>query len=433
MEVKIEKLENNLIGLDIEIDAEMAAQEYSKACKRLSENISIPGFRRGKAPRNIVERHVGEGRIKQESLNRLLPAIFADAISEHQLDIATEPYVEDFNFELGQNVTVKAKVELKPEVNIKSYKGLDIEVEKAEEDNSDAIEKELESIAQRFTKLENITDRAAEATDIVMIDFDGSVDGEKIQGGSAKNYQLDLGNSNFIEGFADQIVGHELGEQFDINVTFPETYQEEKLQGKPAVFKIKLNEIKAKKLPEINDELAQKVGPFGTLDELKKDIQSYIEKQSENEQKAKVQNAVLDKILGEAEVEIPDSMINREAKILMDEFQQKITSQGMSWEQFLDAQGQEKIWENLRDEAEKRIKNSLVLSHIAKEEEIKADDNEFEKHISEMAALYKTDAETIYNQISKEPMMVQSIVQQIASQKIIDFLVENNNINYVTK
>lgn len=432
MEVKIEKLENNLVQLNIEIDAEMAANEYSKSCKKLGEMVSIPGFRKGKAPRNIVERQVGEARIKQEALNRLLPAIFADTISENQLDIATEPYVEDFNFEVGQNVTVVAKVELKPEVKIESYKGLEIEVESTAKDES-ALEKELESIAQRFTKLENVTDRAAEASDIVMIDFDGSVDGEKIAGGSAKNYQLDLGNSNFIEGFADQIVGHELGENFDINVTFPETYHEEKLKGKPAVFKIKLNEIKTKQMPEINDELAQKVGPFGTLDELKKDIQSYIDKQAEMEQKNKAQNAVLEKVVEVAEVDIPDSMINREAKILMDEFQQKITSQGMSWEKFLDSQGQEKIWDNLRDEAEKRIKSSLVLSHIASEEGIKAADDEFDKHIKEMAELYKTDEKTIYSQISKDPMMVQTIVQQIASQKIIDFLVENNNINYVTK
>lgn len=432
MDVKIEKLEKNLVKLDISIDAEIAAEEYSKAARALSNSITIPGFRKGKAPRNMVEKHVGETRIKHETLNKILPAIFANAISENNLEVASEPYIESFDFEIGKDAKVIAKIELKPEVVIKQYKGLTIDVEPFKKDET-LLEKELDNIAQRFTKLEDVTDRAAEKSDIAVIDFDGSVDGEAIKGGSAKNYQLDLTNSNFIEGFADQIIGHNIGETFDINVSFPEDYHEENLKGKPAVFKIKLHGLKAKKYPVIDDELAQKVGPFGSLDELKKDIQSYIDKQAETESKVRVQNAILEAVIEQAEVEIPDGMVNREAKILMDEFQQKITSQGMSWEKFLDSQGQEKIWENLRQEASRRIKNSLVLSHIAKVEDIQIDDAEFEKRIGEMAKLYKTDETTIYRQISKDPMMVQSIMQQIVSQSITDFLVENNKINYVTK
>ena len=432
MEVKVEKLEKNLVKVEISIDAETAAQEYSKASRYLSNNISIPGFRKGKAPRNIVEKHVGDTRIKHEALNRMLPAIFANAISENKLDVAMEPYIESFDFELGQDAKIVAKIELKPEVVISSYKDLTVDVEVAAKDET-AVDKEIENIAQRFTKLEDVTDRAATDKDVAIIDFDGSVGGEVIKGGSAKNYQLDLANSNFIEGFADQIIGHNAGENFEINVTFPESYHEENLKGKEAIFKIKLHSIKTKKYPSIDDELAQKVGPFGSLDELRKDIQSYIDKQVDMENKVKVQNAVLEKVIEQAEVEIPDSMINKEAKVLMDEFQQKITSQGMSWDKFLDSQGQEKIWENLRSEASKRIKNSLVLSHISKVENIDVDDSEFENRIKEMAKLYKTDERTIYSQISKDPMMVQSIMQQIISQSITDFLVENNKINYLTK
>lgn len=432
MEVKIEKLEKNLVKLDISIDAESAAQEYSKACRVLSNNIAIPGFRKGKAPRNIVEKHVGEARIKHEALNKMLPAIFAGIISENDFEIATEPYVESFDFELGQEAKIVAKIELKPEVVLKKYKGLTIDVEVASKDEK-AVDREIDNIAQRFTKLEDVTGRPASKDDVVSIDFDGSVNGESIKGGSAKNYQLDIANSNFIEGFSDQIIGHNIGESFEINVTFPEGYHEENLKGKPAVFKIKLHSIKTKKYPAIDDELAQKVGPFGSLDELKKDIQSYIDKQFEMENKVKIQNAVLEKVIELAEVEIPDGMVNKEAKILMDEFQQKITSQGMSWEKFLDSQGQEKIWEGLREEAAKRIKNSLVLSHISKVEDINVDDSEFENRVAEMAKLYKTDERTIYSQISKNPVMVQSIMQQIISQSITDFLVENNKINYLTK
>lgn len=432
MDVKIEKLEKNLIKLDISIDAEIATEEYSKAARALSNSITIPGFRKGKAPRNMVEKHVGETRIKHETLNKILPAVFANAISENNLEVASEPYIESFDFEIGKDVKVVAKIELKPDVVIKKYKGLTVDVEPFAQDET-LVDKELENIAQRFTKLEDVTGRAAEKGDIAVIDFDGTVDGEAIKGGSAKNYQLDLGNSNFIEGFADQILGHNIGEIFDINVNFPAEYHEENLKGKPAIFKIKLHGLKAKNYPVIDDELAQKVGPFGSLDELKKDIQSYIDKQAETETKVRTQNAVLEAIIEQAEVEIPDGMVNREAKILMDEFQQKITSQGMSWEKFLDSQGQEKIWENLRGEASRRIKNSLVLSHIAKVEDIQIDDSEFEKRIGEMAKLYKTDENTIYRQISKDPAMVQSIMQQIVSQTITDFLVENNKINYVTK
>lgn len=432
MDVKIEKLEKNLVKLDISIDAETAADEYSKAARALSNNITIPGFRKGKAPRNMVEKHVGETRIKHEALNKILPSVFANAISENDLEVASEPYIESFDFEVGQDVKIVAKIELKPDVVIKKYKGLTVNVEPFANDES-IIDKELENIAQRFTRLEDVTDRPAGKEDIAVIDFDGSVDGEAIKGGSAKNYQLDLGNSNFIEGFADQIVGHNIGETFDINVTFPESYHEENLKGKPAVFKIKIHGLKVKKCPVIDDELAQKVGPFGSLDELKKDIQSYIDKQAETETKVRVQNAIIEAVIEQAEVDIPDAMVNREAKVLMDEFQQKITSQGMSWEKFLDSQGQEKIWENLRQEAYKRIKNSLVLSHIAKVEDIQIDDAEFEKRIEEMAKLYHTDEKTIYRQISKDPSMVQSIMHQIIGQAITDFLVENNKINYVTK
>lgn len=432
MDVKIEKLEKNIVKLDITIDAKTAADEYSKAAKILSNNIVIPGFRKGKAPRNMVEKQVGETRIKHEALNKMLPAVFANVISENNLEVASEPYIEEFDFEVGKDAKIVAKIELKPEVIIKKYKGLTIDVESFKSDET-LIEKELENIAQRFTKLEDVTDRAAAKEDIAIIDFDGSVDGESIKGGSAKNYQLDLQNSNFIEGFADQIIGHNIGETFDIKVTFPDEYHEESLKGKPAVFKIKLHGLKTKKYPAIDDELAQKVGPFGSLDELKKDIQSYIDKQAETENKVRTQNAVIEAIIEQAEVDIPDAMVNREGKILMDEFQQKITSQGMSWEKFLDSQGQEKIWENLRQEASKRIKNSLVLSHIAKVEEIQIDDAEFEKRISEMAKLYKTDEKTIYRQISKDPTMVQSIMHQIIGQTITDFLVENNKINYVNK
>lgn len=432
MDVKIEKLENNSVKLDITVDAEAAAQEYSRTCKKVSESVNIPGFRRGKAPRNVVEKHVGMSRIKREALNRMLPNIFANIISENKFDVASEPYVESFEYEVGKPVSIVAKLELKPEVSIDKYKDIEVEVEKFEP-ASDALEKELETLSKRFMTTESVTGRNTTDKDIVVMDFDGTVDGEEIKGGSAKNYSLDLEHSNFIEGFAPQLIDRPIGEEFEINVTFPENYHDENLKGKPAVFKIKINEIKEKHIPELNDELAQKVGPFKTVDELKKDIESYIQRQADMENKNRAQNKILDTIIENAKVDIPDAMINREAKLLMEDIKNKVTSQGTSWEQFLDLQGQENIWNNLREEAQKRIKNSLVLEHISKTEQIKLEDNAIEKKISEMAQMYNTDEKTIYSQVSKNPQILQSIIQQLISQNIIDFLVENNKVNYVTK
>ena len=432
MDVKIEKQENNTVKLDITVDAETASQEYSKTCKKVSESVNIPGFRRGKAPRNVVEKHVGIGRIKREALNRMLPNIFANVISENKFNVASEPYVESFDYEVGKPANIIAKIELKPDVKIDKYKDISVDVEKYTTPE-DALEKELSNLAQRFITTETVTDRNSTDKDIVVIDFDGTVDGETIKSGSAKNYSLDLEHSNFIEGFAPQLVGHAAGEEFDINVTFPENYHDETLKGKPAVFKIKINEIKQKNVPEITDELAQKVGPFQTVDELKKDIESYLKRHEEMENKNRAQNKILETIIENAQVDIPDSMINREAKLLMEDIKNKVTANGTSWEQFLDLQGQENIWNNLREEAQKRIKNSLVLEHISKVENIKLEDDAIEKKVSEMAKMYNTDEKTVYNQMSKNPQILQSLIQQLISQNIIDFLVENNKVNYVTK
>lgn len=432
MKITLEKPEKNLAQIEITIEAEKAMEEYSKACRMLSNHVTIPGFRPGKAPRHIIEKHLGVERIKHETLNRLLPSLIGEAISTNNLEVITEPYVESFEFELGQDAKITAKMELKPEVTLKDYKNLTIDIEMAPQKEG-IVEEELKNIQERFVKFEDVKDRETTAKDVVLLDFEGFVDNEPLAGGAAKNYQLDLEHSNFIPGFAEALVGHKIGEEFEINVTFPENYHEEKIKGKPAVFKIKINEIKAKRFPEINDELALKVGPFANLEELKKDIQDYTNKQYESEKKLKAQTALLEKIISEAEVEISKSMIERESQAMMAELKNQITSQGMSWDAFMQTPDAQEAIANLKPEAEKRIKNSLVLAQIARNENIQADDKEFEKRIKDMADLYKTDEATIYQQLSKDPMALQAIMQQIMSQQITDFLVENNTINYINK
>ena len=430
MKVNLEKQENNLFKLSIEIDADVAAQEYNKACRKTGENINIPGFRKGKAPRSMIEKHVGVGRIQQRVLDALLPNIFADLISEHQFDLATEPVVENYNFELGKPVSVTARLEIKPEVNLVNHKGQVIEVPEFKH-SDDVIDKELKLLSEKFATLEPIVGRPAEVTDIVIIDFTGTVNGEPIKGGAGKNQQLDLSNSHFIKGFAEQTVGKSIGEEFTINVTFPEDYQDKALSGKPAEFKIKINEIKKKITPEINDELAQKVGPFQTLEDLKADMAKYLEKTRENENKIRTEKAILEKVVDSAKVDIPDSMVNREAKTLLEEIQARFKSQGISWDQVLEQQGHENTWNSLREEAAKRVRTSLVLSAVAKTENIQLTEEDFLEKVRELARTYNSDEKAIYEQMAQNPALAQGLSQQIMSQKIINYLLENNEVKYI--
>ncbi|OGI23628.1 MAG: trigger factor [Candidatus Melainabacteria bacterium RIFOXYA12_FULL_32_12] len=430
MKVNVVKQENNMVQLDIEVDAELAAQEYNKACKKLGERITVPGFRKGKAPRAMVESYVGVDEIRRQALDRLLPNVFADTISEHQYDLASEPIIESFKYELGEPLKVIAKLELKPEVKLNNYKGLTVEVPEFKHPE-DAVEQELKALSERFATLEPIVNRPAEPNDIVNIDYSGTIEGEPIKGGSAKNHQLDLAHSSFIKGFAEQIVGKKIGEEFTINVNFPEDYHEPALVGKPAEFQVKVNEIKEKHIPAIDDELAQKVGPFQTIEELKTDLASFLEKSKNNENKVRAERVVLDKVIEQAQVETPDSMINREARVLMEEVQAKLKSQGISWEQVLDTQGQENIWNSLREEAAKRVKNSLVLGAVAKTENIHPSDEDFLAKVRELATVYNTDEQTVFQQISKNPGLAQGISHQIMTQKVVQFLLDNNEVKYI--
>ena len=260
MKVTLEKEKDNVVKLDITIPAKEAADAYNDAVKRISQYVNIDGFRKGKAPRQVVERHVGVDRIKHEAIENLMPKAISEAISQNDLDIIAQPYITSFNFDLGSDLTVVAKAELRPEVTLGEYKGITLKVEDSPVP-ADAHDKAVKNLLNQHSTLEIVTDRPANETDTVVIDFEGVSNGEKIKGGEAKNYPLDLGNSNFIPGFAEQIVGKNLNDEFDINVTFPAEYHDEKLKGQPATFKIKINEIKEKKVPELNDEFAQKVGP----------------------------------------------------------------------------------------------------------------------------------------------------------------------------
>ena len=431
MKTTVEKLENNMVKVDIEIDADTAEKEYSKACKRLAQRVNIPGFRKGKAPRAILEKNIGAESIKRDVLDSVLPNAFAKAISENNLNIITEPYLESYNFELGKPVTVVAKMELKPEVKFEQYKDMELEVEEYKT-APDAMDKELNELAEKFTTLEK-ADKKSTDKDVVLMDFEGSVDGKLIDGGAAKNYLLDLEHSNFIPGFAEQLVGHKAGDEFTIDVTFPENYHEENLKGKPAQFKITLREVKAKIKPEINDDLAKKVGKFKNLDELKADIQKYLDNTAKIENDKRSANKVFDAILSKMSVDIQDTMIEREKQALVADFKQKVAQSGVTWEDVLKQDGAEKIDKELREEAISRIKNSLMMSEIAKLENIQVTAQDLEQKIGEMASLYQTDKDTIFREIRKNTALIQSLSQQALSQKVTKFLIDNNKIKFVAE
>lgn len=429
MKINVEKEANNVVKLEIEIPAKEAIDEYNKAVRKVSEFVNIPGFRKGKAPRNIVEKHVGVDRIKHETLENLLPNVLQKAIADNKLDVISQPYVESYDFEIGKDLKVIAKAELRPEVKLGGYKNLKLEAEEFVTPE-DAFDKALDGLLQRHSKVSLVVDRPAKETDLVLIDFDGSVNGEKIQGGAAENYTLDLANSNFIKGFAEAIVGKNLGEEFDINVEFPKDYHDEKLAGQPAVFKIKLKEIKERVLPELTDEFAQKAGPFKTVADLKDDIQKYLDANKMREDKVRKENVIFDKVTSDAKVDIQDSMIERESNSLLEEYKQRIMSQGFNWEEVIKAEGQDKIMATLKEEAFSRIKNSLVIDKIAMEENIKVEYTDIEKKLKEIEVTYRMQRGDVLNQLKQNPAMFNSLSQQSLNEKVLDFLVENNAVEF---
>lgn len=427
MKVTLEKEKENVVKLDITIPAKDAVDAYNKAVNTISKYVNIDGFRKGKAPRAVVERHVGTERIKQEAIENLMPKAINQAVVDNNLDLVAQPYITNYNFNIGEDLTVTAKAELRPEVTLGQYKGLTLEV-KDSPVGEDAMQKSIDRLLEQHSTQETVIDRPTKETDIAVIDFEGTANGEKIVGGDAKNYPLDLAHSNFIPGFAEQLVGKNLNDEFDIKVNFPEDYHDEKLKGQPATFKIKINEIKEKKLPELNDEFAQKVGNFKTVDDLKADVQQYLESQRERTNKINSENEVFKAVIDGAKVDIPQSMIDREANSLREEYKQRLAAQGIDWDVLVKAQGEDQLLKNLDEDALVRIKNSLVIDKIAKEESIKLEQKDLEAKFAQLGAAYGLKPQDLIKQLGQNPEMLASISQQAMNDKVREFLMENNKV-----
>lgn len=429
METKLTKLKDNVVSISMTIPAAEATSAYNTAASKISQYINVDGFRKGKAPRAVVERHVGVDRIRQEALEILLPKYLGQAVYDNKLDIITQPAITDYKFETGKDVEITFEVETRPEVSLGSYKGIDVKVEVPAADDS-AFDKALEGFLAQHASMELVLDRPSNETDIVVFDFEGTCNGEPIQGGAAKGYALDLAHSNFIPGFAEQLVGHNIKDEFDIQVTFPEEYHDEKLKGQPATFAIKINEIKQRILPELTDEFVKKSSRFSTVDELKADIKDYVDNQRENIKKVNAENAVFKSIVESASVEIPQGMINREVESLKADYQQRLSYQGINWEDFVKSQGDE-FEKTLAEDAMTRIKNSLIIDKISKEADIKVEQADFQTKIAQMAGAYGVGPQDLLKQFGQNPDFLSSLSQQIVNDKVRDYLLANNNIEYV--
>ena len=422
--VKID--EKNVATIDITIDSKTAQDAYERTLKAFSAQVNIAGFRKGKAPKNVVEKYVGAERIKAEVIDRLFPSEFQKAVQENKLNVAFHPSLEHVDFNIGQDLKLTATVELKPEVTLGQYKDNEIEY-KEFKNPDDALDKELEQTQRRFSTLEKV-DRKSTDKDSVVFDFEGFVGEEKIEHGSGTNYTLDLANSNFIPGFAEGLVGHSAGEEFDISVKFPENYHEDKLKGADATFKIKLHEVKERKLPELDDELAKKAGKK-TLDELKEDINKFLENNAKNQNDRIKSDAVFDKVVAEAKIEIQDAMLDREYEAVREEARAQATQQGADFEKLVEAEGKDKVEERFREEARKRILNSLIVEKIAQSENIVIENKDVTEQITRMAMMYGIAPNQLFEELRKNPNSYSAIAQQILATKVNNFLLENNKFN----
>lgn len=431
MKVTLENEKENVVKVNITIPAEEATDAYNAAVKRIAQHINVDGFRKGKAPRQVIERQIGEERIKQEALEGMMPKVIAEVIQENNLDVITQPYITSYDFKKGEDLNVVVTVETRPEVKLGDYKNLTVEVNDVPV-TEDAINETLERVRKNYAEEKIISDRASKDTDIVNIDFEGFVNGEAIKGGAAKNYNLNLANSNFIPGFAEQLTGKNAGDEFEINVKFPEDYHDDSLKGKDATFKIKLNVIKESVVPELNDELAQKAGSFKTVEELKEDVKKRLEESREHAKKINADNEVFKKVIDNASVEIPERMIEREANSLLADYKNRLSAQGINWESVLKSQegGEHDIMKTIREDAALRIKNSLVIDKIAKEEGIKLTPADIDNKFQELATAYRISPQEIMKSISKNPEIISSLSQQAVNDKVRAFLTENNKIEY---
>lgn len=421
MSLQVEKLEKNMAKLTIEVSAEEFEAAIDKAYQKAKKSIAIPGFRKGKAPRKMIEKMYGTGVFYEDAANIVIPDAYDKAVAECEEEIVSQPTIDIVQIETGKPFIFTAEVALKPEVTLGEYKGL--EVEKAPVEVTDAeIQAEVDKERESNSRTVNVEDRAVAQGDMVKLDFEGFVDGVAFEGGKGENYDLTIGSGSFIPGFEDQLVGANIGEEVEVNVTFPAEYHAADLAGKPAVFKCTVHEIKVKELPEADDEFAKDISEFDTLEEYKEDVKKKLLEKKEKEAKTAKETAVVEKIVENATMEIPEAMIDSQVRNMIDDFARRIQSQGLTVEQYMQFTGMtaDKMKEQMRPEALKRIQNSLVLEAVAKAEDIQISDEKVDEEIQKMAEAYKMEADKIKEMMGEYE--IEQMKKDLAIQAAVDLV-----------
>lgn len=424
MSLQVEKLEKNMAKLTIEASAEELGKAIESAYQKQKNKISIPGFRKGKVPRKMIEQMYGKGVFYEDAANELIPDAYAKALEECEEEIVSRPSIEVTQIEEGKPFIFTATVALKPEVSLGKYKNIQIEkisTEVTDEEVDAEINKERESNAREI----NVEDRAVKDGDMTILDFEGFVDGVAFAGGKGENYPLTIGSGAFIPGFEEQLVGAELNKELEVNVTFPEDYKAEELKGKAAVFKCTVKEIKEKELPELDDEFASEVSEFETLAEYKDDVRKKLTEKKETEARDKKEEAVIDAIIADAKMEIPDPMLETQQRQMVEDFAQRLSMQGLTLEQYYQFTGldNEKMLEQVKPTALKRIQSRLVLEAVAKAENMTTDDADYDKEVKRLAEIYQMEEDKVKEMLGereKKELMLDVIVK-----KAVDFVVEH--------
>ena len=426
MSLQVEKLEKNMAKLTIEVSAEEFDKAIDKAYQKNKSKLNIPGFRKGKAPRAMIEKMYGVGVFYEDAANIIIPEAYADEVTKcTEIEVVSQPDIEVVQIEKGQPFIFTATVALKPEVELGKYTGIKVEVAAPEVKDED-VDAELKKVQEEQARTIPVEDRAVADGDMTVIDFEGFVDGVAFEGGKGTDYPLTIGSHSFIDTFEEQLIGKNIGEEVEVNVTFPEQYHAEELKGKPAMFKVTVKEIKVKELPELDDDFAQDVSDFDTLAEYKEDIKKKLVEKAEAAAKNEKEEKLIDAIIADAKMDIPEAMVETQQNDMIRDFANRLASQGLSFEQYMQFTGMtmDMMKEQMKPQALKRIQVRLVLEAVAAKEAFEVTEADIEKELETMAEMYKMEASKLKEMVSDVEKA--SMKKDIAVSKAVEFLLENN-------
>ncbi|MCI8742336.1 MAG: trigger factor [Lachnospiraceae bacterium] len=422
MSLQVEKLEKNMAKLTVEVPAEQFEKALKTSYNKNKSKFNVPGFRRGKAPQALIEKMYGPGVLYEDAVDEVLNSTYGPAVDESGLEVVSRPEISVEKIEKGQTMVYTALVAVKPAVTLGEYKGIEVERAKPEVTDAD-VDAELKKVQDQNSRLVSVEDRAVENGDQTLIDFDGYVDGAAFEGGKAEDYPLTIGSHSFIDTFEEQLVGKQIGEEVEVHVTFPEEYHAKELAGKPALFKVTVKEIKAKELPELDDEFAEEVSEFSTLEEYKADIRAKLADTKQKQATTENENNVVDKVVANASMDIPEPMIQQQVRNMIEEQARRMQSQGLSFDQYLQFTGTtiEQMEDQMRPFAEKRIRNRLVLEEVARQENIQITDEAVEEEFKKMAESYGIELDQVKEFMGEDGR--KNVMEDLAVQEAIDFLV----------